>query len=1059
MPVNDPRNANTDVGVSRTPSVGQKTCIIVAGMHRSGTSAVARVVNLLGADIARDLMPPKADNNDRGFWESNAVFQIHERLLYALGSAHDDVAPLPDRWIETSAANQAKRDIAKEIDNDFAESNVFVVKDPRISRLLPLWLSLLDDLEIRVIVVIPVRNPLEIANSLLRRDQLPLTQSFLLYIRHALEAELASRGRERLFIAYDRLLGDWSGFATSLAEAADLRLPPDPNFKTEIADFLTSDLYRHRASREQLVAVPNIATTVVEVYDRMLELAAGGSDTTARKAFDRLRLKIEEATRLFQGILSAQKSQLTETIRQAQEQKSQLEGALNDQSNKHSIERNELTAKLDSLSSERNELTSKLNDLSVELVERNQSITLQSEELAQSRQALEQRSAELARARETLKQAQHRSTEIERLYDQRSRDVTRLEGETAALRVQATEFAQALEELQRELDASRHQVNSVEVALSGASGRAQQLAAELEAERHRGRELTRMLDFRSLQFRSLQASTSWRLTAPLRAVGDSFPRFANVLRRGASSAVRLLTTRPDRLLQARHQWRRQLRLVSQSVLFDRNWYLNRYPDVRASGVDPARHYLVHGASEDRDPSALFDSSWYLAQYPDVRAAGINPLVHYLIHGTAEGRDPRALSPATTPEISRPPQFLQPSDWQSDSDRIRLIAFTHNLNHEGAPNSQFEIVAGLHHRAIIEAIVLSPAEGPLRSAYHAAGIPVQIITPPNLSDGVNEFESSVAAIAQAVRLSGAQLVYANTLQTFWAIAIAEQAGLPAVWNVRESEPWQTYFDFLKPELRPRAYQAFTYPTHIVFVANSTRKAWEPLDRRGTFLTIPNGLNLSRIREQTMTRDRTTARARLQLADNEIAVVLVGTVCERKGQLDLMRSLQSLSGDVISRLRVFFVGDRASDYSTQLHAELASMAPTTARVTIVPETDEPYLYYQAADVAVCCSRIESYPRVILEAMAHELPIVTTPVFGIAEQVKEGVNALFYQPGDVALLAAHLSRLARNPELRREFGRSSARVLASLPDFNAMLDGYDRVFREAQGANQVATFQHAN
>src|SRR5262249_20146337 len=83
---------------------------------------------------------------------------------------------------------------------------------------------------------------------------------------------------------------------------------------------------------------------------------------------------------------------------------------------------------------------------------------------------------------------------------------------------------------------------------------------------------------------------------------------------------------------------RNARLVASSKLFDPDWYLRQYPDVRMAGVDPVLHYLEHGASEGRNPSPLFDSDWYdwrMQQGSDVRSAGINPLVHYLRHGPVD----------------------------------------------------------------------------------------------------------------------------------------------------------------------------------------------------------------------------------------------------------------------------------------------------------------------------------------------------------------------------------------------------------------------------------------
>jgi lipopolysaccharide biosynthesis protein len=81
----------------------------------------------------------------------------------------------------------------------------------------------------------------------------------------------------------------------------------------------------------------------------------------------------------------------------------------------------------------------------------------------------------------------------------------------------------------------------------------------------------------------------------------------------------------------------QARWIASSPLFDRAWYLERYPDVRAARVNPAVHYITEGAAGYRDPSPRFDTAWYLAYYADVAVSGVNPLFHYLRHGVEEGR--------------------------------------------------------------------------------------------------------------------------------------------------------------------------------------------------------------------------------------------------------------------------------------------------------------------------------------------------------------------------------------------------------------------------------------
>ncbi len=77
-------------------------------------------------------------------------------------------------------------------------------------------------------------------------------------------------------------------------------------------------------------------------------------------------------------------------------------------------------------------------------------------------------------------------------------------------------------------------------------------------------------------------------------------------------------------------------------LFDTTWYIERNSDA---ADDPLEHYLKVGAAEGKDPSPRFDTAWYLRQYGDVAAAGMNPLVHYLKFGTLERRKP--IPPAVT----------------------------------------------------------------------------------------------------------------------------------------------------------------------------------------------------------------------------------------------------------------------------------------------------------------------------------------------------------------------------------------------------------------------------
>ena len=381
--------------------------------------------------------------------------------------------------------------------------------------------------------------------------------------------------------------------------------------------------------------------------------------------------------------------------------------------------------------------------------------------------------------------------------------------------------------------------------------------------------------------------------------------------------------------------------------------------------------------------------------------------------------------------------------------IRVAMVTHNLNHEGAPNSQFELAIGLKRSGRFDPHIFSPEDGPLRSAYESAGISVEVIDHPlACADTLGEFEARLRPFLERLKAENIGVVYGNTLQTFWAIYAAKMASLPALWNPRESEPWQTYFNFLAKELRAIAYSCFEYPYRTIFVAQATRAAWEVLNTHGNFTVIHNGLNRDRFLARTSSLGREEARASLGVSESDVAIILLGTVCDRKGQLDLVQAIRRLDYAQATTIRVFIVGDRPSAYSDELHKLTARLAePIRSRIRIVPETDDVAAYYQSADIAVCTSRIESFPRVILEAMASGLPIVTTPVFGIREQVRENVNGLFYKPGDTPELAMKLRRLIENPDLRRIFGDNSRAVLNSLIDYDEMVERYAEIIKEAR------------
>lgn len=380
--------------------------------------------------------------------------------------------------------------------------------------------------------------------------------------------------------------------------------------------------------------------------------------------------------------------------------------------------------------------------------------------------------------------------------------------------------------------------------------------------------------------------------------------------------------------------------------------------------------------------------------------------------------------------------------------IRVLMCGASLNLEGAPNSQFEMTVHLRDKGIINPIVFCPNEGPLRSLYEERGIEVKVFEHPLARvREEQEYDKAIDEFAEKVKQWGVELIYGNTILTFYAIEAAHKLNMASVWNPRESEPWQTRFDNFDPKIAARAFKCFQYPYKVVFVAKTTEAVYLQLNSHNNFMTIHNGLDRNRLYDTLKEWPRQRARQHLKISDDRIVILLLGTVCERKGQMDLLKALQQLDENCVRRIHCFIVGDRPTDYSKELHLAHSQLdALRHSRLTIVPETFDTALYFSAADIFLCTSRVESFPRVILEAMACKLPIITTPVFGISEQVRPGINALTYDPGNIGDLTKAVSQMVDNAALRESMSGNSLAVLDNLNDYEEMVEAYGQVFKEA-------------
>jgi GT2 family glycosyltransferase len=264
----------------------ERQALLILGMHRAGTSALARVAALRGAGLPEHILPPN-EGNATGYWEPQAIVDLNTRILASLDLTWDD--PFAALQLSSQAIPAAFHEQARKlIQDEYGDAPLFVVKDPRCTLLQGFWVAVMRSLAITVCPVVIMRPWQDVVASLVRRDGTSAESAALLYVAHGLAAaDACDRGAS--FLTYQQLLGDWRGATDRVAREAHFTWPIGESAAEPIAGFLHA-----AASRPGEGAVPPaIAAWADQVWHWCEMAATDGARATAgleavREEFSRL---------------------------------------------------------------------------------------------------------------------------------------------------------------------------------------------------------------------------------------------------------------------------------------------------------------------------------------------------------------------------------------------------------------------------------------------------------------------------------------------------------------------------------------------------------------------------------------------------------------------------------------------------------------------------------------------------------------------------------------------------------------------------------------------------
>jgi hypothetical protein len=276
-------------------------------MHRSGTSAVARAINLLGVYMGEDskMMPPSRDNSE-GYWEHLEIHDLQVRLMSRMDQNWDIAAPLPAKWHHLEAIRHFKDELARLVADNFDGHNLWAWKEPRSCLLLPLWREVLADAKTELSCVFVVRSPVDVANSLVRRDGIPFNRAWGIWFHYNIVALKEAAGLPIVFLSYDRLLADWESEMSRCAAALGLDMLEINGYREAMNSFLSESLRNHRSSPDQLQLLPS---PVRKLYRVLMEACAQPSlyDQDHEETINRL----SEDFHAYASLLSANDRPLT----------------------------------------------------------------------------------------------------------------------------------------------------------------------------------------------------------------------------------------------------------------------------------------------------------------------------------------------------------------------------------------------------------------------------------------------------------------------------------------------------------------------------------------------------------------------------------------------------------------------------------------------------------------------------------------------------------------------------------------------------------------------------
>lgn len=480
----------------------KQTCLLILGMHRSGTSALSGVLHTLGVYQGTHFISPRAEN-PKGFFENSLICEANDDLLAQAGSSvHDDF--YNEKKVRT---NLDATKLNQVLLSEFKYSQIFSIKDPRIGYLLPFYKSTLQSLNIEAKAIIPIRNPFEVARSLQARNGFSLEKGLLHWAYHFLVVEKYTRDLPRVYTTFEGLMQSPHDTLQLIDKKLGLTLLSKyESSKHQINEFLAPELKHHT------ISLDNTSEQTPQIILDIISLLPCLNSSEASQAFDNLYKQLFDYQTLFYNL------DITSTIDEVESVKTQIRN-INDSLliTQQSLQQadQQVKTKTDEVA----QVEHKLQQRQDMLNSAKRALELKDQALAQSVQAVQdtqrerqQCQAQLQTTQSDLAEANQQLLQERAMLDSAKRGLELKDQALAQANQLRQTLSHELEQLNQQLRQKQDMLESAKQGLV-LKDQAQAQGTQLQL----SQQSQELENLRAELFQIYQSS-SWKITRPLRAL-------------------------------------------------------------------------------------------------------------------------------------------------------------------------------------------------------------------------------------------------------------------------------------------------------------------------------------------------------------------------------------------------------------------------------------------------------------------------------------------------------------------------------------------------------------